>query len=266
MQSTPMLTNPRTPTPLRPFRLQEVKLTLVRSGRPPFTARTPQDVAHALRHVAGEVRESLFALCLNAVHEVICLDRVSTGSLGSTAAEPAEIIRTALLVGARALILCHNHPSGSVEPSPDDHQVTQRIADAAGLFHLALLDHVIIGPDGRYYSFAEADCLPRSVSAGGRSDPHPPTYLVSWIETQPAPCTVIERAQLVPTEMAKLEDALLRLEEAGQILHPSILPVEQPPLSYGSLLRRYPMLRPRPGQPGAQRGPAAGRQLRLEVA
>lgn len=264
MASTPRRPDPT--APLRPFRLQEVKLRLVRSGRPPFTARCAGDVARALRYLASEVRESLVVLCLNATNGVICLDRVSTGGVGSTTVDPAEIIRTALLVAARALIVCHNHPSGSIEPSADDRQVTQRVREAAALFHLALLDHVIVGTEGRYYSFAEAGGLPQAASAGGRGDPYAPTYLVSWIESQPGPCTVIERAHLVPAEKAKIQEALRQLEAAGRILRPSILPVEQPPLSYRSLLRRYPILEPRPGQPSAQREPAGGTQLRLEGA
>ncbi len=264
MSSTPRSTNPA--GPVRAFRLQEVKLKLLRSGRPPFTARCAGDVARALRHLTSEVRESLVVLCLNAVNEVICLDRVSTGGVGSTTVDPAEIIRTALLVAARALIVCHNHPSGSIEPSADDREVTQRVGDAAALFHLALLDHVIVGTEGRYYSFAEAGCLPKAASAGGCGDPYAPTYLVSWIETQPGPHPVIERAHLVPAEKAKVQEALHQLEAAGRILRPSILPDEQPPLSYRSLLHRYPILEPRPRHGSAQRERTGGTQLRLEGA
>lgn len=140
------------------------------------------------------------------------------------------------------------------------------MGEAAALFHLTLLDHVIVGTDGRYYSFAEAGCLPKAASAGGRGDSYAPTYLVSWIETQPDPCTVIERAHLVPAEKAKVQEALRQLAAAGRILRPSILPVEQPPLSYRSLLHRYPILESPPHQHSAQREPAGGTQIRLEGA
>jgi DNA repair protein RadC len=152
---------------MRPYRLQEVRLSLVRSARPPLTISEPADVARAFGHLASEVRESFYALFCNAANEVICVDHVSTGNTGTTAADPAEIIRTALLSGARGIAIVHNHPSGSPTPSPDDYHVTRAVAQAAALFHLQLLDHVIIGKRGSFYSFRQAGTLPHE------AQPHP---------------------------------------------------------------------------------------------
>jgi hypothetical protein len=251
---------------MQPCRLQEVKLSLQRSRQPTFAARSSADVARAMRHLADEVRESLVALFLSAANQVICVDRISTGGLSSTTVEPAEIIRTALLVGARATILCHNHPSGSVDPSPDDHQVTQRVADAAALFDIQLLDHVIIGAHGKHYSFLDAQSLPKSRRPRTRTDASAPTHLVSWIETDGSPSTVIERVHLAPAQAATLTEALARLEQSGRILDARLLSMEEPPLSYETLLSRHPFLQPRPSRTCTHIVPASADQLRLEVA
>lgn len=92
---------------MQPCRLQEVTLSLRRSRQPRVSVRSSADVARAMRHLADDVRESLVALFLNAANQVIGVDRISTGGLSSTTVEPAEIIRTALLLGSRATILCH---------------------------------------------------------------------------------------------------------------------------------------------------------------
>ncbi len=237
---------------MQPCRLQEVKLSLRRSRQPTFSARGSSDVARAMRHLADEVRESLVAIFLNAVNQVIGVDRISTGGLTSTTVEPAEIIRTALLLGCSGIVLCHNHPSGSISPSPEDHRVTQQVADAAALFNLRLLDHVIIGAYGKYYSFRDAQCLPRARRSGTRTEASAPTHLISWIETDGTPRAVIERVHLGPSELAQLQETLRRLEEGAQILHPVILTAEEPPASYRALLQRHPILQPRPGQPGTE--------------
>jgi DNA repair protein RadC len=144
----------------RPYRLQRVKLSLVRSRRAAFQATQPTDVAKAFAHLGREVRESFWTAYLDGANSVICVEQLSVGTIGESHASPAEVVRTALLVGARAVILVHNHPSGHPQPSPQDREVTRRIAEAARIFELTVHDHVIIGTQGRYYSFAEEAILP----------------------------------------------------------------------------------------------------------
>ena len=66
-----------------------------------------------------------------------------------------------LVENANSIILAHNHPSGCLTPSSDDNAVTQRIARAGALLNIRLLDHVILAPDGRFYSYKNdrPDCL-----------------------------------------------------------------------------------------------------------
>ncbi len=157
---------------MKPYRLQEVKLTLVRSHRPTFEVHNPSDIAKAFAHLSRNVREEFYAIFLDAANTVICVDQVSTGSIGKSLAEPAEILRTALLVGARALVVLHNHPSGSITPSADDRQVTAAIANAAKLFNIRLFDHLIIGHHGAYFSFADAGLMPSGAHRRQTSSSH----------------------------------------------------------------------------------------------
>ena len=85
-------------------------------------------------------------------------DHVGDGSIDEAAIHPREVIRRALDLGATALILVHNHPSGSPQPSRADIQITNKIAEAGRLLGIVVHDHVIIGR-GRYTSFAEAGLL-----------------------------------------------------------------------------------------------------------
>jgi DNA repair protein RadC len=167
---------------MEPYRLQEVRLSLVRSEEPTLTIRNSRDVAQVFQHLASDVRESLYAMVLNGANQAICVDHLSTGSAGETIADPAEIIRTALLVAGRAIVLIHNHPSGVPTPSAHDRRITQAVADAAALFQLRLLDHVIIGARGRHYSFADQGVLP----APRRGSPGTPPDSVKGA-TEPPP-------------------------------------------------------------------------------
>ena len=83
-------------------------------------------------------------------HQNMLVDdwHVGDGSIDEAAIHPREVIRKALDIGATALILVHNHPSGSPEPSRADIQITQRIAEAGRLLGIVVHDHVIIGRHG----------------------------------------------------------------------------------------------------------------------
>ena len=69
---------------------------------------------------------------------------------------PREILRPVVVAAGYAFVIAHNHPSGEPSPSDSDRRVTQRIKDAASTLMVRLLDHVVIGSPGRYFSFREA--------------------------------------------------------------------------------------------------------------
>ncbi len=84
---------------------------------------------------------------------------VSLGSLNETVAHPREIFRPAVIAAAYGMILMHNHPSGDPSPSQADHQLTRNLRQAAEILRITLLDHVVVGAAGSYYSFREAGLL-----------------------------------------------------------------------------------------------------------
>ncbi|MEO5598987.1 MAG: DNA repair protein RadC [Novosphingobium sp.] len=92
--------------------------------------------------------ERVRILYLNTANMLIADEHVGDGSLDEAAIHPREVIRRGLDLGAAALILVHNHPSGSPEPSRADIQITNRIAEAGRLLGIAVHDHVIIGRQG----------------------------------------------------------------------------------------------------------------------
>lgn len=92
--------------------------------------------------------ERVRVLFLNAQNMLIHDEHVGDGSIDEAAIHPREVIRRALDLGATALILAHNHPSGSPQPSRADIQITNRIAEAGRFLGITVHDHVIIGREG----------------------------------------------------------------------------------------------------------------------
>jgi DNA repair protein RadC len=117
--------------------------------------------------VAPEMRtlhkESLRVLLLDTRYHFMRMEEVSLGSVNESIAHPREVFRPALIAAAYAVIVVHNHPSGDPSPSQSDHSLTRRLAEAAELLQIKLLDHIIIGApaEGRaaYFSFKEAGVL-----------------------------------------------------------------------------------------------------------
>ena len=108
-------------------------------------------------------KESLRVLLLDTRYRFLETHEISLGSVNESIAHPREVFRPALLAAACAIIVVHNHPSGDPTPSGADHSLTRRLAEAAELLQIKLLDHVIIGSPGEgrapYFSFKEAGVL-----------------------------------------------------------------------------------------------------------
>jgi DNA repair protein RadC len=108
-------------------------------------------------------KESLRVILLDTRYHLIRVEEVSIGSVNESIAHPRDIFRPALVSSAYAVIVVHNHPSGDASPSQTDHSLTRRLAEAAELLQIKLLDHIIIGApaDGSpgYFSFKEAGLL-----------------------------------------------------------------------------------------------------------
>ena len=108
-------------------------------------------------------KESLRVILLDTRYHLIRVEEVSLGSVNESIAHPRDVFRPAVISSAYAVIVVHNHPSGDASPSQTDHSLTRRLAEAAELLQIKLLDHIIIGAPSEgspgYFSFKEAGVL-----------------------------------------------------------------------------------------------------------
>ena len=143
------------------YQIPIIRLTLVRENQSSraVSINSPTDIARFLSPLRTAAEEHFVSVHLNAKSEVIGLHEVSHGTLSSSLVHPREVFKAALLSNSYAIIVCHNHPSGSmIEPSPEDFDTTKQLLLAGKLLGVALVDHLIVGPvepkDG-FYSFRE---------------------------------------------------------------------------------------------------------------
>lgn len=136
--------------------IQRVGLFLMRiSEAEPRTVRSPEDIMLLLYPKMADLQqEQLRVLLLNARHNVMADELVYQGNVSTALIRGAEVFRAAVIAGAVAIIVSHNHPSGDPTPSPEDVAVTKELVDAGRLLGIEVLDHVIIGRN-RYVSLRE---------------------------------------------------------------------------------------------------------------
>lgn len=113
---------------------------------------------HYYPHLRGLRRERFKVLLLNGKNQILKDATVSEGSLNLSIVHPREAFNSAVRDSAGAVIFLHNHPSGDPTPSREDRELTKRLVACGELLGIKVLDHLVIG-DGRYFSFADQDCL-----------------------------------------------------------------------------------------------------------
>ena len=116
------------------------------------------DVYHALAEYSTKNQEHFMMITLDGASKVIEQRVIFIGTLNQSLVHPREVFRPAILDNAAGVIIAHNHPSGTLEPSRADQQITTRLKDVAKLVGIELLDHVIISKQG-YYSFSDEGLL-----------------------------------------------------------------------------------------------------------
>lgn len=117
------------------------------------------DVARYLQALLQDYAHEVFAvLFLNRANKINHFEIISEGGITGTVADPRLILKKALEENAVSLVLCHNHPSGSLRPSRADEELTLKIKEAARYFDIKVLDHLIVSDEG-YYSFADEGLL-----------------------------------------------------------------------------------------------------------
>ena len=102
--------------------------------------------------------EEFWVLFLDRANKVVQDFRISQGGISGTVIDVRIILKNALYKLASSIILCHNHPSGNINPSKADIQITTKLKEAASLMDIQVLDHLIVGQD-EYYSFADEGVL-----------------------------------------------------------------------------------------------------------
>lgn len=103
-------------------------------------------------------QESFYVVTLDGAHKPIKALEVTKGLVNRTLVHPREIFRDAILDSAISILVAHNHPSGTLEPSTEDKEITRKLKQAGEIIGIDVLDHLIVDSSGRskgYYSFAE---------------------------------------------------------------------------------------------------------------
>ncbi|MEK7086381.1 MAG: DNA repair protein RadC, partial [Patescibacteria group bacterium] len=126
---------------LAAFELTRRVLDTEKSGRP-IIENTGQALAQ-LHDIRTHKKEHFVALYLNARNELIHREDISIGTVNASIVHPRDVFAPALEHNATAVIVAHNHPSGSSEPSPEDHDVTVRLRDAGKLLGIVLVEHIV---------------------------------------------------------------------------------------------------------------------------
>jgi DNA repair protein RadC len=131
-----------------------MRLTLERNHADQI--RSPADAANLLMPEMSLLeQEQLRTILLDTKNRVIAVPTIYVGSVNTTMIRVAEVFREAIRRNCPAFIVCHNHPSGDPSPSPEDVMVTKQIVEAAKLFDIECLDHIVIGKGGKFVSLKE---------------------------------------------------------------------------------------------------------------
>ena len=139
------------------------RVALVREGAMPCDGdriRNSGTVNRLLQtYLPDADREHFVVILLDQKHGIIGINTVSVGSLTASIVKPREVFKPAILANAASIICGHNHPSGDPQPSREDRAITTKLVDAGKLLGIEVLDHVIIGAEGRYFSLGDVGVL-----------------------------------------------------------------------------------------------------------
>ena len=119
---------------------------------------TPADVLPLLHHYADRRQEHFLAVTINGANEVMAVRVISIGLIDRSPVHPREVFAEAVAERASGIIVAHNHPAGSLQPSPQDIESTRQLKEAGRVIGIELLDHIIFNRTG-YFSFLESGTL-----------------------------------------------------------------------------------------------------------
>ena len=197
-----------------PFRLKQVSVRL-RAERPILSekpVRTPEDAAKLVKDLIADFdRETVCIVNLKndlcPINFTIC----SIGTLTASMAEPREMIKAMCLSNATSFLMLHNHPGGSLSPSTQDVEITDRMGRLGSLLHIPLVDHLIVIPgSNRYFSFKNQGIL--ELEEPQMKTEYKEIIIPDIVAAEPT--TVREEDQLLDTMSGSEEDEDLVEEEA----------------------------------------------------
>lgn len=141
------------------FRIRRVRLSMACEVDEPLT--DPAAAAAVFQRLtAGEAREVFMVASVDPRNRVLGVEKVAIGTLDSVQVHPREVFRGAILAGAAAIVVGHNHPSGDPTPSSLDLDLTLRLREGGDLLGIPVLDHIVVCEGrGNYYSMAERRIL-----------------------------------------------------------------------------------------------------------
>ena len=146
------------------YQVQEIQVSY--TGKIPtqqWQIKSSQDAANILQSVWNQntiaLQESFAVLLLNNSNHVKGIYKLSTGGVSATLVDIRLLFAVALKSVTTALVLAHNHPTGRMDPSNLDKELTKKIVEAATYFDIKVLDHIILSPFDEYYSFADSGLL-----------------------------------------------------------------------------------------------------------
>lgn len=136
-----------------------VRLCLVKEKEVPYrktVLNTPKTVAEIVNTIVPRAdRECVLVISLDARKRPLAVEVIAIGSLNTVMASPREIFKHCIVSSADSLVIAHNHPSGEPEPSEEDWNFTKKMKKVGEILDIPVLDHVIVGEDGKYVSLEE---------------------------------------------------------------------------------------------------------------
>lgn len=132
-----------------------IHLTWDHTDRKEVIVRNPMDIYMLLhKEMEDSDKERFVSVLLTGHHSIIGIETVAIGSLHCCTVVPREAFKSAMLANASSVVFCHNHPSGDLNPSPQDMQVTRKLEKAGRLLGIPVIDHLIMTGKG-YTSIRE---------------------------------------------------------------------------------------------------------------
>ena len=143
--------------------IRKVRVSVVAEGKPyrlegqeGLLEKPSQVVALLKKWCPNDDKEHFFTILVDARHSPLGINVVSVGTLTASLVHPREVFRPAVVLGAAACLIAHNHPSGHVGPSPEDRSTTKRLKEAGDILGIQIMDHVIFSmANDSYTSFRE---------------------------------------------------------------------------------------------------------------